>query len=119
MPETTNSINNNGKPYKLDENTEAMLSYLPFIGLFTSLAIFMMEKENKFVRFHAMQGLLFALAYVIINMGLGLTIVLAIFVPIINLAAFIVWLFMMWKAYNREEFHLPVIGKIATDQINK
>jgi len=32
----------------------------------------MMEKENKFVRFHALQGLLFAVAYVLINTGLGL-----------------------------------------------
>ena len=119
MAESTNSINNNGKPYQLDENVEAMLAYLPFIGLFTSLAVFMMEKDNQFVRFHALQGLLFAIAYLIVSITLTATFILALLVPVVNLAAFIIWLFMMWKTYNKEEVVLPVIGKIAKDQINK
>ena len=107
------------KPYSLDQNVEAMLCYLPYIGLFTSLAIFMMEKKNKFVRFHALQGLLFAAGYMVLTMVLSITIILIWLVPIVSMVAFVVWLFMMWKAYNNEELSLPVIGKIARDQLAK
>lgn len=107
----------NQKPYNLEPNIEAMLAYLPFISIFTSLGIFMMEKENKFVRFHALQGLLFSIVYIVLSMALTLTFVLAFLIPILNLAAFAVWSFMIYKSYNREEFELPILGKIARDQI--
>ncbi len=131
MEETTTLTNNNEnlgentketqtpveKPYKLDANIEAMLCYLPFISLFTSIGVLMMEKENKFVRFHAIQGVLFSLVYVVLSMGFTLTFVLAFLVPLLNLAAFVVWMLMIYKTYNNEEYELPVLGKIARDQL--
>lgn len=113
MPE----ISNNDKPYHMDPNTEAMFAYLPLLGIFTSLAIFVMEKENKFVRFHALQGLLFAGAFFTIYFILRVIGFLFFLVPFVNFTAFLVWGFMMWKAYNKTQFELPLIGKIAKDQI--
>lgn len=105
------------KPYNLDPNVEAALAYLPFVGLFTSLAIFFVEKKNKFVRFHAMQGLLLGIAHFVLSSALAITLILSFFITLVNLVAFMAWCFMMWKAYNKEEYQLPVIGKIAKDQI--
>ena len=107
------------KPYNLDQNVEAMLCYLPYIGLFTSLAIFLMEKKNPFVRFHSMQGLLFAGGYTVLSMVLSMTLILIWLVPLISMVAFVIWLFMMWKAYSNEEFSLPFIGNIARQQLSK
>lgn len=112
-----NSASSGEKPYTLEPNVEALLCYLPFISLFTSLGVLMMEKNNKFVRFHAIQGLLFSIVYVVLSMAFTLTIVLAVLVPILNLASFAIWLFMIYKAYNNEEFELPIIGKITRDQL--
>ncbi|MBI2414838.1 hypothetical protein HYV31_03315 [candidate division WWE3 bacterium] len=105
------------KPYNLDPNIEAAIAYLPFIGLFTSLAIFFVEKKNPFVRFHAMQGILLGVAHFILVSALAVTIILAVFITLVNLVAFMAWCFMMWKAYNKEEYELPFIGKIARDQL--
>ena len=113
LPDTSK----NDKPYDMEPNIEAMFAYLPLLGLFTSLAILIMEKENEFVRFHALQGLLFAIIFYVINSALRITFFLFTLIPIINLLAFLIWGFMMWKAYEKEKFELPIIGKVAKDQI--
>src|ERR1700731_2099857 len=45
----------------MTQNTAAGVSYLTWIA---GLIIFLMEKQNRFVRFHAMQSILFNAAYV-------------------------------------------------------
>lgn len=108
------------KPYNLDPNVEAVLAYL--ISPFTGVAVFVMEKNNKFVRFHAMQSILFGVAsFVLMAIANALIAVLVgvIIAPLLSLALFLTWLFIMWKAYQNEEFMLPVIGQVAKDQVNK
>ena len=41
----------------LDENIAALLSYI--LGWVSGLIFFLIEKDSKFVRFHAMQSILF------------------------------------------------------------
>lgn len=113
------SINPNSKPYNLDQNTEAAIANLPYIGLFTSIAVLLMEKENQYVKFYAIQGLLFGISWVLITAILGATFILAILIPLVNIAAFVVWLILAWKAYNGEKYELPILGKIANDQLKK
>lgn len=108
------------KPYDIEPNVEAALSYIiaPLSGIF----VFAMEKENKFVRFHAFQSILFGIAVVIlISISKMLIFILLSFllVPLISLAAFCIWLMLMWKAYNNEEYELPYLGRIAKDQVYK
>lgn len=113
----TSSIN--PKPYDLEPNVEAALSYL--LPPFTGIAVYMMEKENKFVRFHAMQSILLGIAaFVLSATAKALVVVLIGFVliPIVNVAVLLAWLFIMWKAYENEEFELPFIGKLAREQVN-
>ncbi len=105
------------KPYNLEPNVESAFAYLPFVGFLTSIAILIMEKDNKTVRFHAIQGLLFGIFYMLLVAVLGTTLILIPLVPLVNLAAFGIWLFMMWKAYNNKAYELPFIGNIARDQV--
>lgn len=93
-------------------NLAAALSYL--IGLITGIVIYALEKENKFVRFHAMQSILFSGAWIVINVISALVPILGwIFATLINIAGAILWLIIMFKAYGGEQIKLPVLGDIA------
>lgn len=106
------------KPYNFDANVEAAFSYL--VGFITGGIVYYYEKENKFVRFHAMQSVIFSILYVgvwaVVSAIPFLGLILS---PLIAIAGFIIWLALMWKAYNNEEWELPFIGKIAKEQANK
>ena len=108
----------NQKPYNLEPNIAGAISYLPLVGL----VILLSEKENKFVKFHAYQSLLFWIAVVA---GTGVLQVLTsillglLLMPLFNLAMLGIWLFLMWKAYNNEEYMLPLLGEIAKKEAYK
>jgi len=106
------------KPYNLEPNVEAALSYL--VPLLTGIPVFLMEKENKFVRFHAFQSILFGVAIVVISAVVdSFWYLFRGFRPIIGVVLFGGWLYVMWQAYNNKETQLPIIGKIAKDQVDK
>jgi len=92
----------------MQPNMEALLSYV--LGFITGLIFYLVEKENKFVRFHAMQS-------IVVFGALFVAGVIIAFIPIINLlfwlAEFILWIVLMVKAYQGEKFKLPVAGDIA------
>lgn len=100
----------------LQPNVAGLLCYLA--GWITGLIFFLMEKENRFVRFHAMQSLitfgsLMAL-YVILAI---IPIVGWVLLPLLGLAQLGLWVLLMVKAHQGEMFKLPVIGDIAEKQI--
>lgn len=103
----------------MDENIEAALSY--FLGFLTGIFFFVSEKENKFVKFHAMQSIAVFIALFVINMALGIilaiTIVGLMVLPLIYLLEFILWIVLMYKAYKGEKFKLPVAGDFAEKQV--
>ncbi|MBD3365798.1 hypothetical protein GF360_00440 [candidate division WWE3 bacterium] len=118
MNNTAQSTNTNEKPYQMEPNIEAALSYLPLVGI----AILLMEKENKFVRFHAFQSIFFWIAsFAIYSMFFSLRILLIGFflTPLVNIAITITWLWLVWKAYNKSKPELPVIGKLAQERVDK
>ena len=95
----------------LDANVAGLLAYLG--GLLTGIIFFILEKENKFVRFHALQSMLtfgglFVLQTAFMYLGF-----LAALTPLINLLSLVLWILLMVKAYQNQMFKLPVIGDIA------
>lgn len=100
----------------LDANLAAALSYL--VGFVTGIIFLLVEKENKFVRFHAMQSTLLFVGIVLVNVLLSvipfLGSLLGIFI-VIPLSA-VLWLLLMFKAYQGEEFKLPLVGQMAADR---
>ena len=100
----------------LDANLAAALSYL--VGFVTGIIFLFVEKENKFVRFHAMQSTLLFAGIVAVDLLLKVVPVLGPLVVIflvIPLSA-ILWLLLMYKAYQGEEFKLPLVGQMAADR---
>ena len=53
----------------LDRNLAAALSYL--LGFITGIVFLVVEKNDKFVRFHAMQSTLVFLAVMVLNVVVG------------------------------------------------
>lgn len=96
----------------MQANVAALLSYL--LGFITGIIFYVIEKENKFVRFHAMQSIVVFGAFFVVMMVLN-------FIPIIGwvinillwVAELILWVLLMIKAYQGEHFKLPIAGDIA------
>ena len=92
----------------------------------TGIIFLLIEKENNDVKFHAWQSLVFGLAYIAVIIMLEvlaailgmiasvLGIIIGFFIPIVMLAAFILWIVCMVKAYQGERWRIPVIGDFAS-----
>ena len=96
----------------MQPNVAALLSYL--VGFITGIIFYVIEKENKFVRFHAMQsivtfGFLFVLGFI-----LGVIPIIGwVLMPVLWIVEVILWIVLMVKAYQGEKFTLPIAGDIA------
>jgi uncharacterized membrane protein len=101
----------------LDANLAAALSYL--VGFVTGIIFLLVEKDNRFVRFHAMQSTLVFIGIVAIDILLQIVPILGalVVVFIVIPASALLWLLLMYKAYQGEEFKLPLVGQIAADKI--
>jgi uncharacterized membrane protein len=101
----------------LDANVAAALTYA--FGWVTGLVFLVMEKDNRFVRFHAMQStIVFAtlsLGFILLQSIPLLGMLLSVFI-VIPLSA-VLWLLMMFKAYQGERFKLPIAGEMAEQRI--
>ena len=99
-----------------DANIVAAFSYL--LGFVTGIIVLLLEKENRFVRFHAMQSTLLFAGIVAIDILLQIVPILGalVVVFIIIPASALLWLLMMFKAYQGEEFKLPLVGQFAADR---
>lgn len=108
----------------MDENVAALLSII--VAPITSIIFYMMEKESKFVKFHAMQSLLVYAGIIVLNIVGGILalipiigILIGIVLFLANLASAVLWVMLLIKAYQGEWFEIPVIGGIALQQISK
>ena len=101
----------------LDANIAAALAYLA--GFITGIVMLIIEKESRFVRFHAMQSTVVFVAVLIMSVVINSIPILGAFLYAFLLfpAVVIVWLVLMFKAYNRETFKLPIAGDFAEKQI--
>jgi uncharacterized membrane protein len=99
-----------------DANVAAALSYL--VGFVTGIIFLLVEKENRFVRFHAMQSTLLFAGMVGINILLQMLPILGqlLFIFVILPVSAALWLLLMFKAYQGEEFKLPIVGQMAADR---
>ena len=113
----------------LDENVEGALCYV--LGLLSGIIFFVMETENKFVRFHAVQSIIAFLAIFVIWIVLAIIGIILAFIPFIGwvlstvlglvflLVVFVVWIVGMLKAYQGEKYKFPVVGDMAEKYAGK
>ena len=101
----------------LDANIAAALAY--FAGFITGIVMLVIEKESRFVRFHAMQSTVLFLGVLVASIVINTIPLLGAFLYAFLLfpAVVIVWLVLMFKAYNGEHFKLPIVGDFSERQI--
>ncbi len=97
----------------LPRNTAAALSYV--LGWLTGI-IFLLIEKDKFVRFHAMQSII---TFGLLTVVSFVPVVGWILSPLVMIVGFVLWLVLIFKAYQGEEFKLPVIGDFAQKQMGK
>ena len=114
----------NKSVFDLNENLAAALAY---VGVFiTGIVVLIMEKENKFVRFAALQSTIFFIPAFIVSWAIGLF----TFIPFLGwifsfiqgvfaFAMFLVWLYLIFTAYKGQAVKLPILGDICWDQVHK
>jgi len=115
----------------LDENVAALLSYI--FGWISGLIFFLMEKDSRLVRFHAMQSILlnvgiavlafvlwiivFILVIIVAQLSDALGAIFSILATLLwlvfSLGILIAWILCLVKAYQGQYFKLPLIGQFA------
>ncbi|HEV2199396.1 MAG TPA: hypothetical protein VGR73_06225 [Bryobacteraceae bacterium] len=112
----------------MTDNLAAALCYV--LGLLTGILFLVLApyNQNRLIRFHAFQSIFVHLALfatmialavltgilrIIPFIGVMLSFVLY---PIAGLCFFVLWLALMYKAYNGERWVLPVVGPLAEKQ---
>jgi uncharacterized membrane protein len=120
----------------LDGNVAAALGYP--IGIL-GLVSFFIEKQNRFVKFHGIQSVLYSLGlwvgFIVLLIVLFILSAILAFVSgtlatlvsaltgLLGFGVFLIWfgslLFFAYKAYQGQMFKLPVVGNIAENLANK
>ena len=126
----------------MDPKIAAAISYIWIVGLI----FFIMEKENRFLRFHALQSILAGVANSIIMFALIIVAFILTFIgaaaasaagdagaALFGIVVFLIWA-VVWivpvafligiiiaavKAYQGQTLKLPIIGKMADKIVNK
>lgn len=101
----------------LKKETSGALTYV--LGPITGIIFLILEKDNSFVRFHALQSIVVFVGLFAIQWMLGITIILLPLVPLVGIVSFILWLVLIYKAWQGEEFEVPFAGKLARQLSSK
>jgi uncharacterized membrane protein len=101
-----------------DENVAAALAY--GLGWITGIVFLLTEPHNRFVRFHAMQSTIVFLALSALGILLQMIPLLGMLVTVFIVlpASAVLWLILMFKAYQGERFKLPFAGDMAEQRIS-
>ena len=112
---------------EIEPAVAATLSYT--LGVVTGTLFLVLEKENKFVRFHAAQSIVSSVMLVVIAVGVSMASRVLAYLPFIGrvgvfflttglaLVTFVLWLALMYRAFSGEKWELPVAGELAKKMV--
>ena len=113
----------------LPSNVAAALACIPLIG---GIVFYILEKHDSFVRFYAMQSIIFGGAWLLFNIassvvhavfgaipGIGGLLVFfwVIIAALIHIAFLVVWIVATIKAFTGVRWDIPYIGPMARKQV--
>ena len=100
----------------LETNIAGLLCYV--LGWISGLIFLLIEQENKFVRFHAIQSIIVFGILNIAGIILSWIPLIGFFLwPIISVLGLILWIVLMVKAYQGIMFKLPWAGDFAEKRV--
>jgi len=102
----------------LPENIAGLLCYI--LTFITAIIFLVIEKDNKFVRYHAFLSLSIS---VVLNVFFSILSFIPILGWIITLLlsplSFILWLYLLWSAYQHRKTRIPILSDFVNDIVNK
>ncbi|CAM4302475.1 DUF4870 domain-containing protein [Paenibacillus tarimensis] len=97
---------------RFEPRIAAMLCYV--LGFITGLLLLTIEKDSRFVKFHALQSIFASTAIIVTQLLLGgIPIIGWLIGLLLAPAALILWLACMLLALQGQWFKLPLIGDLA------
>lgn len=114
-PEKGNRMGPIASALSLSENMAGALAYL--FGFVTGFIILMIEKENRFARFHAIQSICVSLIFLILFATLGQLPLVGWFAEVIlSPIGLVLWIILMLNAYDGKYSKIFYIGNFAEKQ---
>ena len=119
----------------LEPNLAGALSYL--LGIITGIVFFVVDKDDDFVRFHAAQSIVLSVVVIALNVFLSIvtgiltaiafagagtgafglfgvvTLLFNLVWGVFGLAVFLLWLYVMFSAYQGNRTRLPLVADFA------
>lgn len=107
----------------LASNVAGALAYL--LGPITGIVFFLLETEDRFVRFHAAQSITLGILLVVASVGLSILGAVLAVIPmmgwliwmltsvVLSIGAFVLWLLLIYRAYRGELWEVPFAGQVA------
>ncbi|MCQ6563432.1 DUF4870 domain-containing protein [Paenibacillus mendelii] len=110
------------QPYMPDRSSTGLdprvVGLLCYLGLFvTGLLFLVLERQSRFVKFHAMQSVVVSVAFMVINIVLGILPIIGWLVGLIlGPVSFILWIALMILALQGRWYKVPILGEFAERQ---
>jgi uncharacterized membrane protein len=131
-PVPTPAANQSGDPSSMDlpPNVAAAIACIPLIG---GIIFYILEKRNGFVRFYAMQSIIFGGAWFLFNIvsmiihvifgsvpaiGVFLSVLWGLLAMLVHLAFLVIWILATVKAFTNVRWEIPYIGPMASKQVD-
>ncbi len=111
-PEPSQIDGSHGTAIGLNENLVGALAYL--FGFVTGFLLLIVEKENHFVRFHALQSILLSITFFTVFTVLGMLPVVGwLSGVILSPIGLVLWIILMLNASNGKYSKVYMIGQFA------
>jgi len=113
----------------LPPNVAAAIACIPLVG---GIIFYILEKRNSFVRFYAMQSIIFGIAWFVFNIvsavvhavfgaipaiGGILVFFWAIIAALVHVAFIVLWIIATVKAFTGVRWEIPYVGPMARKQV--
>ena len=115
----------------LPSNVAAALACIPLVG---GVVFYVLEKRDEFVRFYAMQSIIFGGAWFLFNIislvmqlifssvplvGHFLLLLWAFIAMLVHLGFLVIWILATVKAFTNVRWEIPYVGPIARKQMGE
>ena len=101
---------------RLDSNIAAALAYV--FGPIGGAVFLVVEKTDTFVRFHALQSIFTFVGIAVLHVVVrNLPVVRWVALVPLWIATAILWAFLIYKAFIKERYKLPIIGDLVERQL--
>ena len=110
-------------------SSDNLMGALAYVTVIPAIIFLIIDpyKNNPFIRFHSFQSIFFCVAWIAIWIAMmvlggilsmvGLSILVGILSFVVGMGFFVLWIVLLIKAFQGQQFKLPVIGDFAQKQV--